>query len=145
MVKSHMMIDQTALEIRIQSCISHRNILAMYGFFEDKNNLYIVLEYMSDGTLYTKLKKQTKLSEKETAFIVKQIAEAVEYLHDRGIVHRDIKPENIVIASVKMNIFRMCINYVILDGQLCAMIEERHIVVLLTMFLRRYWKESSTI
>ena len=100
---------------------------------------------MSDGTLYTKLKKQTKLSEQETAFIVKQIAEAVEYLHDRGIVHRDIKPENIVIASVKMNIFRMCINYVILDGRLCAMIEERHIVVLLTMFLPRYWKESSTI
>ena len=32
-IKSHMMGDQTALEIRIQSCLTHRNILAMYGFF----------------------------------------------------------------------------------------------------------------
>ena len=57
MIKSHMMLDQTALEIRIQSCLSHRNILGMYGFFDDKTHLYIVLEYMDGGTLYNRLKR----------------------------------------------------------------------------------------
>ena len=52
MIKSHMMIDQLALEIRLQSCLQHRNILGMYGFFDDKTHLYIVLEYMDGGTLY---------------------------------------------------------------------------------------------
>lgn len=57
MIKSHMMVDQLALEIRLQSCLQHRNILGMYGFFDDKTHLYIVLEFMDGGTLYQQLKK----------------------------------------------------------------------------------------
>jgi hypothetical protein len=38
-----MMIDQLTLEIRIQSCLKNANILEMYGFFDDKTHLYIVL------------------------------------------------------------------------------------------------------
>jgi serine/threonine protein kinase len=64
----------------------------MYGFFADKTDLYMVLEYMEGGTLFSKLKNQIKLTEKQTAEVVRQIAKAVEYLHDRGIAHRDIKP-----------------------------------------------------
>jgi serine/threonine protein kinase len=67
-----MMIDQLALEIRLQICLNHRNILGMYGFFDDKTHLYIVLEYMDGGTLYQKIKKQ-KLSANETAIVIKQI------------------------------------------------------------------------
>ena len=95
-----MMVDQLALEIRLQSCLQHRNILGMYGFFDDKTYLYIVLEYMEGGTLYQKLKKG-KFNEKEAGFVVRQITEAIEYLHDMGIAHRDLKPENIVISNVK--------------------------------------------
>ncbi len=46
MIKSHYMIEQLTLEIRLQSCINHKNILGMYGFFDDQVNFYIVLEYM---------------------------------------------------------------------------------------------------
>ena len=62
MIKSHMMVDQLSLELRIQSCLNHQNILGMYGFFDDKTHLYIVLEYMDGGTLYELLKKNGKLS-----------------------------------------------------------------------------------
>ena len=86
------MIDQLALQIRLQSCLHHSNILTMYGFFDDKAYLYILLEYMDGGTLYHKLKKQIKLCEQETAYIIKQMTQAIEYLHDLGIAHRDIKP-----------------------------------------------------
>ena len=73
----------------------------MYGFIDDKNHLYIVLEYMDGGTLYQKLKKG-KLSQQQAAIVIKQITESIEYLHDLGIAHRDIKPENIVISNVAM-------------------------------------------
>ena len=86
------MIEQLALEIRLQSCLHHSNILSMYGFFDDKTHLYIILEYMDGGTLYQKLKKETTISEPEAAYIIMQITQAIEYLHDLGITHRDIKP-----------------------------------------------------
>lgn len=63
MIKSHMMIDQLALEIRLQSCLNHKNILGIYGFFDDSTHLFIVLEYMENGTLYSQLKKNKILPE----------------------------------------------------------------------------------
>jgi serine/threonine protein kinase len=63
LIKSHYMTDQLALEIRLQTCLNHKNILGMYGFFDDSTNLYIVLEYMEQGTLYSKLKKCSILKE----------------------------------------------------------------------------------
>lgn len=71
----------------------------MYGCFDDKTHLYIMLEYMNGGTLYQKLKKE-RLQEAEVSSIVRQITLAIDYLHDIGIAHRDIKPENIVISNV---------------------------------------------
>ena len=57
MIKSHMMIDQLALEIRLQTCLNHKNVLGIYGFFDDATHFFIVLEYMENGTLYSELKK----------------------------------------------------------------------------------------
>jgi len=92
MIKSHFMIDQLALEIRLQSCLNQKNILGIYGFFDSYTHLFIVLEYMEQGTLYAQLKKNRILAEKEAATIIKQMSQAVEYLHDHDIAHRDIKP-----------------------------------------------------
>lgn len=46
MIKSHFMIDQFILELKIQSFFNHRNILKIYGFFDDKDSIYLILEYM---------------------------------------------------------------------------------------------------
>jgi len=86
---------------------------------------------MDGGTLYQRLKRGT-ISEQETAVIMKQITESIEYLHDLGIAHRDIKPENIVVSNVNHILFRMFINSVILGGLLCAMKEGKLIVGLST-------------
>lgn len=45
-IKSHRMIDQLAVEVRVHSCFMHRNIVSLFGFFEDKNYFYMALEYM---------------------------------------------------------------------------------------------------
>jgi serine/threonine protein kinase len=46
MIRSHFMIDQLTLEIKLQSSLNHKNILSIFGVFDDINHLYIVLEYM---------------------------------------------------------------------------------------------------
>ncbi len=91
-IKSHMMIDQLAVEIKIQSFCSHKNIIRLYDCFDDQESLYLILEYMQDGTLFEFLKKTKTLPEREAAEKIKEVTQAVKYLHDHGIAHRDIKP-----------------------------------------------------
>jgi serine/threonine protein kinase len=116
----------------------------MYGFFDDKTHLYIVLEYMEGGTLYSKLAKEGRFSERETADVIRQIAKAVEYLHDLGIAHRDIKPENVVVADVRLPVFRKYVDCVISDGRCSVRTDVRLTVGLATTWLLRYSRGLST-
>lgn len=45
-IKSNLMVDQLLQEIKIQSYCNHENILKVYGFFDDSENIYLILEYM---------------------------------------------------------------------------------------------------
>lgn len=85
-------IGQFTRELKIQSCLDHPNITKMYGFFDDKENIYLLLELGSEGQLYQIIKKKKRLSENTTSYIMKQICEALKYLHSLNILHRDIKP-----------------------------------------------------
>jgi aurora kinase len=100
MIKSHLMVDQFILELKLQTFLSHSNILTIYAHFEDSKHIYLVLEYMEEGTLFSHLKKNKKLGEKEVAAKMRQVASAIKYLHENCIAHRDIKPENVVMSNV---------------------------------------------
>lgn len=93
------MVDQLLQEIKIQSFCSHENILKLYGFFDDPEHIYIILEYMEEGTLFSHLKINKTLKEDDVKEKLRDIASAVIYLHEQGIAHRDIKPENIVMSN----------------------------------------------
>ncbi len=75
--------------------------MKIYGIFCDKEHIYLLLEYLEGGTLYSMLKMNGgKLSEEEVSNKIKMICGAVNCLHEKGIAHRDIKPENIIITNV---------------------------------------------
>ena len=57
-IKDSKMANQIKNEIKIQSCLSHPNVLKLYGFFQDEEQFYLILEYAPSGELYKKLKKQ---------------------------------------------------------------------------------------
>lgn len=79
----------------------HRNVLRLFGYFESKTQVHMILELASSGNCYTLLQKQPekRFSEKHAAFYMRQAAEALAYCHARHVIHRDIKPENILLTG----------------------------------------------
>jgi aurora kinase len=60
------MLDQFVQEIKINLFANHPNIVKMYGFFSDRTYIYILMEYMEEGSLYKAIKMSKKMKEKET-------------------------------------------------------------------------------
>ncbi len=65
--------------------------------FQDRENLYLVMDLMTGGDLRYHIGRQRRFNEIQTKFFVGCILLGLEYLHDKGIIHRDIKPENLVL------------------------------------------------
>lgn len=86
-------------EIRIQKRLKHPHIIQLFTYFEDKENVYIVLEYASKGHLFNYLTKKKRLSEGEAFIFFFQTCLGIDYLHKHGITHRDLKPENLLIDA----------------------------------------------
>lgn len=92
--------NQFIMEIKMQLHLNHPNILKLYGFFADQENIYLILEYMEEGTLYGHLRREKSLEQADASKKLRDILSGVAYLHSKQIAHRDIKPENIVMSNV---------------------------------------------
>jgi serine/threonine protein kinase len=65
--------------------------------FQDRENLYLVMDLLTGGDLRYHICKYKRFSEEQTKFFVACILLALDYLHSNNILHRDIKPENLVL------------------------------------------------
>ena len=84
-------------EIKIQSKISHPNIVKILYATENERFFDIVLEYSNKGNLFYYIQKNKNLSESNCFKIFIQILNAIYFLHENNYIHRDIKPENILL------------------------------------------------
>ncbi len=82
----------------IASC-NHPNIIKITDYFEENNTVYYVMEYIDGVTLQDLVSSKHVLSEADSILFIKQIAEALQIVHNRGLVHRDVKPSNIMIRD----------------------------------------------
>uniref|UniRef100_A0AAR2JHZ8 Serine/threonine-protein kinase PLK n=1 Tax=Pygocentrus nattereri TaxID=42514 RepID=A0AAR2JHZ8_PYGNA len=84
-------------EIELHRILHHKHIVQFYHHFEDKDNIYILLEYCSRRSLAHILKARKVLTEPEVRYYLRQIVSGLKYLHEQEILHRDLKLGNFFI------------------------------------------------
>lgn len=89
-------IEHTLNEKKILSSVSFPFIVHLAYSFKDNSNLYMVLEYVSGGEMFTHLRKTGRYTEEVVCFYASQIVLTFEYLHYLNIIYRDLKPENVL-------------------------------------------------
>lgn len=78
------------------AALDHVNIMPVYEYDEQDDLAYIVMPYVTGGTLRTRLEQKGKLPLEEALHILEQAASALDCAHAQGIVHRDLKPGNML-------------------------------------------------
>ncbi len=86
-------------EAETVASLSHPSIVEVISIFSENNTSYMVMPFIEGRSLETLVRQRGPLPFAETMNYMAQIAEAVEYIHNRHILHRDIKPSNIMITE----------------------------------------------
>jgi polo-like kinase 1 len=87
--------DKMAMEIEVHKSLDHKHVVKFIGFFEDKDNIYVLLELCRRRSLMELHKRRKALTEPEVRYLMYQILLGVEYLHKNKIIHRDLKLGNL--------------------------------------------------
>lgn len=90
-------------EIKIHKALHHPNIVAFEHYFEDHENVYILLELCANQSLNDLLKRRKKLTEIEVQCYMVQLIKSLKYLHSHRVIHRDLKLGNLFLTD-KMEI-----------------------------------------
>ncbi|HEV2590410.1 MAG TPA: serine/threonine-protein kinase [Gaiellaceae bacterium] len=91
--------DRFQREARAVAALAHPNICNLYDYGESDGRPYMVLEYLSGGTLEDRLKSGKPLPDEETERYATAIAAGLAHAHNHGVVHRDLKPANVLFDS----------------------------------------------
>ncbi|KAF5892606.1 serine/threonine-protein kinase LATS1-like isoform X1, partial [Clarias magur] len=89
-------------------------VVRLYYSFQDKENLYFVMDYIPGGDMMSLLIRLGVFSEELTRFYIAELTCAVESVHKMGFIHRDIKPDNILIdqdGHIKLTDFGLCTGF----------------------------------
>ncbi|QDS70563.1 hypothetical protein FKW77_010475 [Venturia effusa] len=84
-------------EIAIMKLLDHRNIVRLYDVWENRNEIYLIMELVEGGELFDYVARRQRLGEDIAVFLFRQIVCALLYCHRLHIHHRDLKPENILL------------------------------------------------
>uniref|UniRef100_A0A1A7YKC9 Protein kinase domain-containing protein n=2 Tax=Iconisemion striatum TaxID=60296 RepID=A0A1A7YKC9_9TELE len=84
-------------EIAVLRKIKHENIVALEDIYESSNHLYLIMQLVSGGELFDRIVEKGFYTEMDASRLIRQVLDAVNYLHSMAIVHRDLKPENLLL------------------------------------------------
>jgi serine/threonine-protein kinase len=91
-------VDRFKREVEIGELLDHPGVIKVIAD-PDRTGIYLVMEWFEGKTLRELLKEEQKLAPERAVRIAVAIADALEYIHARGIVRLDIRPENIIVGA----------------------------------------------
>ncbi|NDJ51717.1 MAG: serine/threonine protein kinase [Chloroflexi bacterium] len=87
-------------EAQMVAALRHPHVVQVFDFGDMEDTYYMVMEYIAGPTLSSYIKTHGRLSLDEGLPILRQIASALDYAHQQGLVHRDVKPSNVMLQPV---------------------------------------------
>uniref|UniRef100_A0A672N268 non-specific serine/threonine protein kinase n=1 Tax=Sinocyclocheilus grahami TaxID=75366 RepID=A0A672N268_SINGR len=88
---------RTKMERDILVEVNHPFIVRLHYAFQTEGKLYLILDFLRGGDVFTRLSKEVMFTEEDVKFYLAELALALDHLHNLGIVYRDLKPENILL------------------------------------------------
>ncbi len=79
--------------------LTHSGVVRVTDFFEENGTVYYVMDYIEGNSLHDLIAKNGALSEAKALYYIRQVAEALQYVHEAGLMHLDIKPGNIMVSD----------------------------------------------
>lgn len=90
-------------ELEMLQRMKHPHIVKFVDWFESRDKYYIVTQLATGGELFDRICEQGRFTEKDASQTIRQVLEAVDYLHNNNVVHRDLKPENLLYLTAAPN------------------------------------------
>ncbi|KAJ8660019.1 hypothetical protein O0I10_004246 [Lichtheimia ornata] len=86
-------------EKHILESVAHPFLVNMWGTFQDDVNLYMVMDYVPGGELFSILRRSQRFPDHVAKFYAAEVVLAIEYLHSKDVIYRDLKPENLLLDA----------------------------------------------
>ena len=86
-------------EARMIAGLDHDHIVKIYDVFEENGTAYYVMEYLGGGSLDRKMREEGVMSEEKALGYIRQVSDALGYLHSQNILHFDVKPSNVLLGK----------------------------------------------
>ncbi|XP_046949101.1 ribosomal protein S6 kinase alpha-2 isoform X2 [Lynx rufus] len=88
---------RSKMERDILAEVNHPFIVKLHYAFQTEGKLYLILDFLRGGDLFSRLSKEVMFTEEDVKFYLAELALALDHLHGLGIIYRDLKPENILL------------------------------------------------
>jgi hypothetical protein len=90
-------VEHTNDERRMLQQVKHPFLITLWGTFQDSKNLYMVMDFVEGGELFSLLRKSQRFPNPVAKFYAAEVTLALDYLHQQNIIYRDLKPENLLL------------------------------------------------
>lgn len=84
-------------EIDVMRALKHQNIMTLEEVHESQNSIYLIMELLEGGELFTYITEKGTPKVPELINIMRHILSALSYMDSKGLMHRDLKPENMIL------------------------------------------------